>query len=312
MEYTILTFNTNNQDISEHVHVLLNNIETDTVFIFLQEVYSPMSNIEKIKKSIKKALPSHQLIISERIFGIVSFLLTKTNEKKINTLRIGLGPFYLPNKGFIAIKYNNIIFINCHLKPHENNNHQRLQMIQSIFNSIKTFFKDFDGVVLSGDVNFRIKRNEETEKLLKDKNFKALKNYDEGQDFLKLYNFKEDEVRFNPTYKFINNNYSAKRFPSWCDRVFHNFEEIEIKEYVSLDISISDHMPVICKFKIIDNTINNNFPITTKEKNIQTKIILTDFYSKMYSNFYLSIAVGFLVIFFCLIWKIKKNEIHKK
>ncbi len=77
-------------------------------------------------------------------------------------------------------------------------------------------------------------------------------------------NFKEDEIKFAPTYKFDiqKDTYDTsrkKRKPAWCDRIVYKVDKnskCEVEDYNSInDYKISDHKPVYGLY-----CINVNFP----------------------------------------------------
>lgn len=282
LEYSILTFNTNNKDISKIIPLFSDHLSAHTLIINLQEAFNYVNNSAPLITALKNTFHNHTIICKEQLCGVLTIILSKSPDKDIKVLKLGLSIFYLPIKGFIAIKYNNIIFINCHLKPHANNNHIRMKMIDSMFRSVKTYFKEFAGIVLAGDLNFRITHNEITEKLLYERDFEKLREFDEGLEFLQKYNFKEGTIRFNPTFKIDNFKYNLKRFPGWCDRIFYGFNSyVEINEYKCVDTVCSDHIPVVSRIKVVIG--DDKYRLKCKSDcNLVRKVLLGSIYSKIY------------------------------
>jgi hypothetical protein len=75
-----------------------------------------------------------------------------------------------------------------------------------------------------------------------------------------LRDFREESLRFHPTFKYERNTSSYEtekmRVPAYCDRILFKFdrytnrEKIKVLEYRALDIRMSDHRPVLGMFEI--------------------------------------------------------------
>ncbi|KAM0674058.1 hypothetical protein GVAV_002577 [Gurleya vavrai] len=89
---TVLTFNTHNSpEILNALTEMLSTVNTETVFITLQEVYKPYAKPKTLINHIRKMFPGRNLFY-DRLFGIFSILITKV--KKCDKLKVGLGPFF--------------------------------------------------------------------------------------------------------------------------------------------------------------------------------------------------------------------------
>ncbi|KAK9478285.1 Endonuclease/exonuclease/phosphatase [Lipomyces japonicus] len=71
-----------------------------------------------------------------------------------------------------------------------------------------------------------------------------------------FFGFSEPDVTFEPTYKFsLKHKYSAKRIPSWCDRILYLGDGVNVLSYESIpQIRESDHIPVACLITIPTST----------------------------------------------------------
>ena len=83
---------------------------------------------------------------------------------------------------------------------------------------------EYDFVILSGDLNYRIDFNirDDIDELIKQKNPEIL--WDKDQLSLEIKNkhlFKEGIINFMPTYKYkeLTDEYDYKRIPAWTDRI---------------------------------------------------------------------------------------------
>lgn len=210
----------------------------DIVTISLQECYrSP--NIGNIQKSFRH-------VASESMFGLQTIILSKSRVK-VNATRIGLGPCGFVNKGFIVTRINRtILHVNTHLQAHSSNHNKRLLQLRTILEFCRAMDAEqpINTIILSGDFNFRMEGG-----------------IDQSADFLRLFpQFKEPEIKFQPTYKYEGNVLVSSRVPSYCDRVFvaskHN---LVFLAYTSMSqVIVSDHKPVICEFSVKNSPLLHN------------------------------------------------------
>ena len=160
------------------------------------------------------------------------------------------------------------------------NNHLSNKMLNSSIIDLDDkedkLMEDFDFVILSGDLNYRLDiSQEDIEEIINQKNPEIL--WDKDQLSLEIKNkhlFKEGIINFMPTYKYKENTdeYDYKRIPAWTDRILFKSKkkyDIMLCEYNSIqNINISDHKPVYAIFKINfknrkknDNIYNINYEI---------------------------------------------------
>ena len=155
------------------------------------------------------------------------------------------------------------------------NNHLSNKMLNSSIIDLDDkedkLMEDFDFVILSGDLNYRLDiSQEDIEEIINQKNPEIL--WDKDQLSLEIKNknlFKEGIINFMPTYKYkeLTDEYDYKRIPAWTDRILFKSKknyDIMLCEYSSIqNINISDHKPVYAIFKINfkNQKINDNFKI---------------------------------------------------
>lgn len=222
MRIYALTWNT-------HGHNRLPKIalDADIIFISLQECYA--------RPDTSGILLKHRICIAESFYGLQTIVLS-TKQLAYKVKKIGFGRFGLPNKGFIGICINgSFLHINAHLAPHDYNQELRMRQIRRIFEY--THEESLDTIVLTGDLNFR-----------------TLDGHEQSQAFSEAYkNFKEAEIHFKPTYKYDEKEISAKRAPSFCDRVFvASRHDIRFIKYSSMQgVILSDHKPVYLLFELV-------------------------------------------------------------
>lgn len=136
---------------------------------------------------------------------------------------------------------------------------------------------DYDFVILSGDLNYRLNINKEEINNIMEKNDPEIL-WDRDQftkEIKENKNFKEGKINFMPTYKFKekSNEYDYYRIPGWTDRILYRSKklyDIMLCEYSSIrNITISDHRPVYAVFKINfkeKNIYNDNFNYQKSEQ----------------------------------------------
>ena len=136
----------------------------------------------------------------------------------------------------------------------------------------------YDLVIFSGDLNYRINMDkEEVKKLISNNDVETLLEKDQlysaiNKREIDLDDFYEGRINFMPTYKFLDgtNEYDyAERVPGWTDRILYranNLSDIILCKYSSIaDVKTSDHKPVFAIFKINFNHEKNK----NKYKNIE-------------------------------------------
>jgi hypothetical protein len=128
----------------------------------------------------------------------------------------------------------------------------------------------YDLVIFSGDLNYRINMDkEEVKKLISNNDVETLLEKDQlysaiNKREIDLDDFYEGRINFMPTYKFLDgtNEYDyAERVPGWTDRILYranNLSDIILCKYSSIaDVKTSDHKPVFAIFKINFNHEKN-------------------------------------------------------
>ena len=133
---------------------------------------------------------------------------------------------------------------------------------------------EYDFVILSGDLNYRINFNitDDIYELIKQKNPEILWDKDQLTKEIKRENeFQEGIINFMPTYKYKDNSdeYDYERKPGWTDRILYkskkNYDIMLCKYNCIKEVYLSDHKPVYAVFKI--NFKNKNMEQNCKIKN---------------------------------------------
>ena len=133
---------------------------------------------------------------------------------------------------------------------------------------------EYDFVILSGDLNYRIDFNitDDINELIKQKNPEILWDKDQLTKEIKRENeFQEGIINFMPTYKYKDNSdeYDYERKPGWTDRILYkskkNYDIMLCKYNCIKEVYLSDHKPVYAVFKI--NFKNKNMEQNCKIKN---------------------------------------------
>eukprot|EP01029_Cantina_marsupialis_P007253 TRINITY_DN17_c0_g1_i2.p1 TRINITY_DN17_c0_g1~~TRINITY_DN17_c0_g1_i2.p1 ORF type:complete len:803 (+),score=309.87 TRINITY_DN17_c0_g1_i2:169-2577(+) len=179
----------------------------------------------------------------------------------------------IPEKGFIIASFLmddlRYYFISSHLPANRTEQHlqHRIDMVQEVMNHLKKNHPKLEnGVVFwGGDLNFRYKISSEDSNIEWDAlTSKDLLEQDELKTELasnpNLEGFQEQEIHFEPTYKYIvgSDNLTKDRIPAFCDRVLYKLSgegvKVEERKYFSKRMedgySDSDHRPVIAEFEV--------------------------------------------------------------
>ena len=222
--------------------------------------------------------PIHLIIFIKK-----ELIKDKTNIRFIGCNSIKTGFYgYIPNKGanYIWFQLFNIkfLFINCHLCAFKNKHSIRIQHFNTITNNINiknynqmfntlNIYKGWDAInkfnvcIFLGDFNSRSEISlEDSKNLPFDKGIKSeILPFDQWNNSIekgeiKMGNFKENKIEFEPSYKVENiSGYKYKidnedHIPSYTDRIFYNINlnNYKCENYSSLsEMSFSDHKPVI-------------------------------------------------------------------
>ena len=239
LKYTkTFVFNKNiNQNLNEHKENI-NNIEE--------------KEEEKNDKKLNDNLDLNELkeIESEKDENEKNILMENHNDKDIEIKM----PELFEDKQNMTI--NSIISNNPEIKAKE-----------------KTM-DEYDFVILSGDLNYRINFNitDDIDELIKQKNPEILWDKDQLTKEIKRENeFQEGIINFMPTYKYKDNSdeYDYERKPGWTDRILYkskkNYDIMLCKYNCIKEVYLSDHKPVYAVFKI--NFKNKNMEQNCKIKN---------------------------------------------
>lgn len=122
-------------------------------------------------------------------------------------------------------------------------------------------------IFIGGDLNYRVNASHEIIKaLVKEKDYSSLLDYDTLKDEKDkgriLDQYLEGKIDFPPTYKIDEEtgDYVEDRKPSYTDRIFISKSTYaKINNYQSyLNITLSDHRPVVSDFEITLPIINNS------------------------------------------------------
>ena len=135
-----------------------------------------------------------------------------------------------------------------------------------------TGMNQYDLVIFSGDLNYRINMDkEEVKKLIKSRDIETLLENDQlysaiNKKEIDLDDFYEGRINFMPTYKFHDgtDDYDyEERVPGWTDRILYranNLNDVIQCKYSSIsDVKTSDHKPVFSIFKINFNHEKNKY-----------------------------------------------------
>src|SRR5579862_2719989 len=170
------------------------------------------------------------------------------------------------NKGAIAIRLEygttSICFVTAHLAAGHTNVDQRNMDYHTIDKGLHftggRAISDHDLIFWGSDSNYRINlTNEEVRKYIAEENWSTLYEHDQlnlgmlaGETF-RFYN--EGQIRFPPTYKFDNgtdqyDTSEKQRIPAWTDRILYRGQGVQLLDYHSANLQMSDHKPVYATF----------------------------------------------------------------
>ena len=237
--------------------------DTDILAVGLQEAYPnvqdavtaavPLVGRDQLVEDFSSVLGANGFarLAHCRTVGIVIMIFVKKpllcyiRDVETSTFRTGLGGLW-GNKGATSIRFLlgglNLVFTNCHLVPHNENNERRVQELHDIITYSNfsgqqqedLILLDYDVMVLFGDLNFRLegKEHEEILQLVSKKDYKSLLKIDQllleqvkGHTSPSyLYQFMEMQLDFIPTYKYEPgtdefHDGGKSRAPAWTDRV---------------------------------------------------------------------------------------------
>ena len=214
---------------------------------------------------------------------VFSKIVNKFKNLQVSKVKTGFLNL-MSNKGAVSVAMEyltkKLCFICCHLShgydnankrnndfkrinsnldfvPYENNDNNN-----KIENNNENKTDYFDIVFWSGDFNYILSGNkEEINKMIKEKNYFELKEYDQLNQEIRTHrididDFEEGDIHFLPTYKFKeeSDDYEEFRNPGFNDRILYktkNISDLELCKYSCIDeIHFSDHKPVYAIFKL--------------------------------------------------------------
>ena len=249
--------------------------------------FASKNKLKQIKKSIFSDQKKFNSIKQKRFRNKSVHLYNTFNDRNKNERRHSLG--FLSSKNIIYNEDNNInqneennneevnikrVEENERLNSTNKNNQKKSENnneLEEIFNQNKSFssidnenykkdklIDDYDFVILSGDLNYRINiDSKQLNELMDKKDPEILWDKDQlTEDIKSKHNFKEGTINFMPTYKYKENSneYDYSRIPGWTDRILYKskkYYDIMLCEYSSINnINLSDHKPVYAIFKI--------------------------------------------------------------
>lgn len=284
--------------------------EADVLAIGLQEAYP------KLQEAMTSSLPvigrdplvdNFSVVLSKsgyarvsycRIVGILVMVFVKRallcyiSGVSTSPYRTGAGGLW-GNKGATSVRFilGNIsmVFTNCHLMPHPENNERRVEELGNIFDytsfpSSHLSILQHDVVILLGDLNFRLGNKEfdnVVQSLYQNKQRELINNLDQlmkeqirgSRSPSHLHLFLEMQIDFDPSYKYepgtdTYHDGGKGRAPAWTDRVLwyihqnklpqpHDVNPQRIVEpaYYCLHNQprISDHKAVSCSLQLLTN-----------------------------------------------------------
>jgi hypothetical protein len=278
----VMTWNRGNSPFNRvEFQKFIMNSDLESVHLFVigfQECLDP-----KCFQEITSLLPAFLSFVTSEQMGAIKVGLWKSNEivvEHVKSSKEATGVAnVLENKGGVALgvtlsKFSDnstlsLCFICAHLAAHLNFLADRNDDIYQLFARLSFQSNDqdvtsqFDSVVFFGDLNYRIEGDvEEIIKSVKLSEWDELIERDQltksKSDNVVLTGFFEGRISFPPTFKVIPNmhelQYSAKREPSWCDRILFKTRDYacidQLKYSSSTDLISSDHRAVIASLLI--------------------------------------------------------------
>ena len=286
--------------------------DTDVLVIGLQEAYPnvqdaltsslPIIGRDPLVESFSQVLANNGFsrLSYCRILGILILVFVKRpllcyiREVDTCSFRTGFGGL-LGNKGATSIRFLlgdiSLVFTNCHLVPHEENNDRRSQELHDIImyqtfsaNGLSSMkLLDHDVVVLFGDLNYRLEGksfDEISEHIVLNDRKWLFKRDQLRLEQVKghispsfLHRFMEMQLDFNPSYKFepgtdIYNDGGKGRAPAWCDRILWTIHDRKypkitdnepraavkpISYNIHMQPKLSDHKAVSARLQIHSN-----------------------------------------------------------
>ena len=244
---------------------------------------------------------------------VFSKIVNKFKNLQVSKVKTGFLNI-MSNKGAVSVAMEyltkKLCFICCHLshgfgnsnkrnkdferinskldfEPYENNNNDNNNInnnninnnINKIENNNEHKTDYFDIVFWTGDFNYILNGNkEEINKMIKEKNYFVLKEYDQLNQEIRSHrididDFEEGDIHFLPTYKFKDDSdeYVDYRIPGFNDRILYKskiISDLELCKYSCIDeVHFSDHKPVYAIFKLnYSEKQSKKFSVIRKDK----------------------------------------------
>lgn len=218
-------------------------------------------------------IKSETLCAIHLIVFIRSSLIENVSQIRSNFVKTGAKNL-LGNKGAVGIWFNiynlSILIIDCHLAALQRRSEQRNIDFERCVTQMTSDYKNFDFIVLMGDLNYRLNNLDIDMKRIQEEHLLFLK-YDQLKNEknlkrLNLLGFNEGEIYFKPTFKYWNNTsnfqyidtHKIDQAPAWTDRILYkkniterNYLDVKQDKYDSMhNIEMSDHKPVFSYFTL--------------------------------------------------------------
>lgn len=207
------------------------------------------------------ASDSFEIVSKESLGGVYLACLVRKGLKiqpvfkPIQTIKLGANGM-LANKAAVIAQFTvgeaSFVAVGCHLAPHDQNWEQRNQQWHEIAQIVGD---KVDYFIFMGDLNYRIVLTyEQVIEHVNAKNIGELYKHDQlhqtQQNDNVIGQFKENEIKFNPTFKYDKNcdvyDTSPKhRIPSWTDRILVKTNKprmsVGLKDTLTIETDAAQH-----------------------------------------------------------------------
>eukprot|EP01130_Rhizamoeba_saxonica_P008214 TRINITY_DN3321_c0_g1_i1.p1 TRINITY_DN3321_c0_g1~~TRINITY_DN3321_c0_g1_i1.p1 ORF type:complete len:1172 (+),score=263.44 TRINITY_DN3321_c0_g1_i1:305-3820(+) len=232
----------------------------------------------------EKRHPDNPIVLarSEQLVGIaISIFVSRSEAQYLGNVgieKVKVGARGLTgNKGGICTRFDYKDSSFCCISAHLSAGHSKCDDRISDYHTImKTKFKQFgkikiedhDYVFWFGDFNMRINESKPVVlRHIRTANWDYLREFDQlliNKNQGRVWSgFKEGKINFPPSYKFdtgtdVYDTSDKQRIPAWTDRILYRSIASKIKQefYLSGEMYISDHRPVMSLFTVEALTVN--------------------------------------------------------
>lgn len=252
-------------------------IELNAGSILAANTAKPGQWAEFLENQLNSQREKYLLLRTEAIASMSVFIFVKSSQidnvtqVSGSSKKTGLGGM-TANKGACAVRLDfgstTFSFITSHLTAGVGATMERHNDYTSIIQGL-TFprnytISDHDNIIWFGDLNYRINMpNDQCRHLIDSGAFDELLELDQLKSEMRqnggaFYGFRENMVKFYPTYKFDKgtseyDTSEKQRVPSWTDRVLYKSRDGKALQQLNynsvMDIFVSDHKPVYSTFK---------------------------------------------------------------